>query len=100
MSAALPPGNDVAPGWGWSFQILPFLEQEPLYRLRTNPNQPVVASPILAQKLSVYICPSDIQSEPFQVATVKSIGTPSALDRTVMPGSFTGAGLVICSQAG
>lgn len=40
------------------------------------------------------------QSEPFQVATVKSIGTPSALDRTVMPGSLTGVGLVICSQAG
>jgi hypothetical protein len=41
-----------------------------------------------------------VQSEPFQVDTVKSMGTPSLLDRTVMPGSSTGVGLVICSHAG
>src|SRR5436305_6508397 len=46
FTAALPPGNDVAPGWGSPFHIPPFLEQEPLYRQRANPNQPVTASPV------------------------------------------------------
>src|SRR5213083_2659544 len=32
FTATAPPGGDVSPGWGWSFYILPHLEQDSLYR--------------------------------------------------------------------
>jgi prepilin-type N-terminal cleavage/methylation domain-containing protein/prepilin-type processing-associated H-X9-DG protein len=61
------PGGDVSPGWGWGFYILPYIEQNDLFQSQTNLNQSVAASPLLGQKISPYMCPSDIQSELFQV---------------------------------
>src|SRR5262245_62017066 len=66
FTAVAPPGGDPSPGWGWSFYILPHIEQDNLYRA-ANQSQPVTASPVVAQKVKVYMCPSDIQSENFQV---------------------------------
>src|SRR5947209_15112136 len=34
------PDNDVGPGWGWASQLLPFLEQDNVYR-QINFKQPV-----------------------------------------------------------
>ena len=67
FTAVAGPGGDVSPGWGWSFYILPYIEQDPLFRSQTNLNQPVTFSPLLRQKISIYSCPSDTQTEPFQV---------------------------------
>jgi prepilin-type N-terminal cleavage/methylation domain-containing protein/prepilin-type processing-associated H-X9-DG protein len=67
FTAVAGPGGDVSPGWGWAFYILPYIEQENLYRSQANLNQSVAASRLLQQKISLYICPSDIQSDPFQV---------------------------------
>ncbi len=61
------PGGDVSPGWGWGFFILPFIEQDNLFRLQTDQTHPVSASPLLQQMISVYVCPSDSQNELFQV---------------------------------
>src|SRR6201990_234845 len=47
FTGAAPPGGDVAPGWGWSFYILPYLEQASLFQSQSNLNQPVNASPLL-----------------------------------------------------
>ncbi len=66
FTATAAPGGDVAPGWGWSFYILPYLEQDALYRSQ-NTNQSVAASPLLAKVLATYMCPSDLQNQPFQV---------------------------------
>ena len=49
-----------APGWGWAFHILPFVEQDNLYRGVPNLNQSLRDSPVLAQTVKVYMCPSDI----------------------------------------
>lgn len=67
FTAIAGPGGDVSPGWGWAFYILPYIEQENSFRSQTNLNQSVAASPLLRQKVKIYSCPSDIQTEPFQV---------------------------------
>ena len=67
FTAFAPPGGDVAPGWGWSFYILPYLEADNVYRSQADLNLPVIASPLLAQPMKMYLCPSDIQRAPFQV---------------------------------
>jgi prepilin-type N-terminal cleavage/methylation domain-containing protein len=64
--ATLPPGNDVAPGWGWGFFILPYIEQDPLFRSQ-DPTKPVTTSPLLATVLPTFLCPSDLANEPYQL---------------------------------
>jgi prepilin-type N-terminal cleavage/methylation domain-containing protein/prepilin-type processing-associated H-X9-DG protein len=59
--AFAPPSDgatDTAPGWGWGAFILPYLEQEPLYR-QIDFNQPVSASPAAQVMLKLYLCPND-----------------------------------------
>jgi prepilin-type N-terminal cleavage/methylation domain-containing protein len=67
FTAVAPPGGDVAPGWGWSFWVLPYIEQDNLFRQQTDLTQTVTASPLLRQKVKVYQCPADLQTELFQV---------------------------------
>jgi prepilin-type N-terminal cleavage/methylation domain-containing protein/prepilin-type processing-associated H-X9-DG protein len=55
------PDNDVGPGWGWAAYLLPFLEQDSLYR-QINFKQPVgtgVNAQISQLPLAVFQCPSD-----------------------------------------
>src|SRR5215468_1372940 len=61
------PGGNTMPGWGWAFHILPFLEQDNLYKSVPNLNQSLRDSPVLAQKVKLYLCPSDIIREPLKV---------------------------------
>jgi prepilin-type N-terminal cleavage/methylation domain-containing protein len=67
---SLPPGyqaalpytdgeTDTAPGWGWGAFLLPFLEQDNLYRL-LNFSQSVPNSPAIQTVVKVYLCPSDV----------------------------------------
>jgi prepilin-type N-terminal cleavage/methylation domain-containing protein len=59
-----------SPGWGWGAELLPFVEQDPLYRAAGvattsfggGPPPPVTASPTPQTQtaLKVYRCPSDI----------------------------------------
>jgi prepilin-type N-terminal cleavage/methylation domain-containing protein/prepilin-type processing-associated H-X9-DG protein len=50
--------TDTAPGWGWGAFILPYLEQDPLYR-QINFSQPVSASTVPQAMLKLYLCPND-----------------------------------------
>lgn len=50
--------TDTAPGWGWAAFLLPYLEQDPLYR-QINFQQPISASPAAQVSLKLYLCPSD-----------------------------------------
>jgi prepilin-type N-terminal cleavage/methylation domain-containing protein/prepilin-type processing-associated H-X9-DG protein len=59
--------TDTAPGWGWGTYILPYLEQDNLYRQITL-TQPMTASTAIQTPLKVYLCPSDlVQPTPFAV---------------------------------
>src|SRR5262249_47467382 len=55
------PDNDVGPGWGWAAFLLPFIEQDNVYK-QINFNQPVgtgVNAQISQLPLAIYQCPSD-----------------------------------------
>jgi prepilin-type N-terminal cleavage/methylation domain-containing protein/prepilin-type processing-associated H-X9-DG protein len=58
-------GNGLSPGWGWSSKILPFLEQDNLYKQLGVDVVPfstlTLAGPtaLMKTKLTVFRCPSD-----------------------------------------
>ncbi len=51
--------TDTSPGWGWAAFILPYIEQDNVYR-QLNFNQPVQNSPTIQTMLKVFLCPSDL----------------------------------------
>ena len=51
--------TDTVLGWGWSAYILPFIEQDNLYR-QLNFSKPVQNSPSIQTMVKVYLCPSDV----------------------------------------
>src|SRR5207247_354291 len=61
----LPPGYTAAasfpstsPGWGWAVYLLPYIEQENLYR-QLDFRQPLEGQPAVQSIVSIYLCPSD-----------------------------------------
>src|SRR5262245_9183353 len=63
VNNALPPGYrasaaypDTTPGWGWSALILPYVEQENLFR-QINLNAPVQSQSAIQTFVKVYQCP-------------------------------------------
>jgi prepilin-type N-terminal cleavage/methylation domain-containing protein/prepilin-type processing-associated H-X9-DG protein len=68
--------TDTAPGWGWAAFILPFLEQDSLYR-QLNFALPAENSPAIQTRIKVYLCPSD-QTPAGMFAVVDAFGTTRA----------------------
>jgi prepilin-type N-terminal cleavage/methylation domain-containing protein/prepilin-type processing-associated H-X9-DG protein len=63
------PDQDMGPGWGWAAFLLPYVEQDPLFR-QINLTVPVgtgVNAMLSGQGLSIYQCPSDPLQQPFPV---------------------------------
>jgi prepilin-type N-terminal cleavage/methylation domain-containing protein len=63
------PDNDVGPGWGWAAFLLPFLEQETVYK-QIDFTQPVGMGDNVAisqYPLAIYQCPSDPLQQAFPV---------------------------------
>jgi prepilin-type N-terminal cleavage/methylation domain-containing protein len=52
-------GTDTTPGWAWGAMLLPFAEQDNLYR-EYNLGGPVEATPGIATRVKMFVCPSDI----------------------------------------
>jgi prepilin-type N-terminal cleavage/methylation domain-containing protein/prepilin-type processing-associated H-X9-DG protein len=69
--------TDTAPGWGWAAFLLPYIEQERLYR-QLDFAKPVQNSPGIQTLIKIYLCPSDLYpSAPF--AVTDPFGTSIAL---------------------
>jgi prepilin-type N-terminal cleavage/methylation domain-containing protein/prepilin-type processing-associated H-X9-DG protein len=62
--------SDTVPGWGWAAYILPYIEQEPLYKSIdfTQPVESSTNAAAIQTMIPLYLCPSDIlPSGPFPV---------------------------------
>jgi prepilin-type N-terminal cleavage/methylation domain-containing protein len=70
INQGLPPGYraslaysdgaiDTAPGWGWAAFILPYIEQDNVYR-QLALNLPVQNSPAIQTMVKLFLCPSDL----------------------------------------
>jgi prepilin-type N-terminal cleavage/methylation domain-containing protein len=51
--------SDTSPGWGWAAFILPYIEQDNIYR-QLNFNQPAQSSQAIQSMVKVFLCPSDL----------------------------------------
>jgi prepilin-type processing-associated H-X9-DG protein/prepilin-type N-terminal cleavage/methylation domain-containing protein len=67
--------TDTAPGWGWAAFLLPYIEQDNLYR-QLNFAQPVQKSPAIQAVVKTYLCPSDAYPP-------AAFGVPDAFGTTV-----------------
>ncbi len=84
---ALAPYPDTAPGWGWGAFLLPYIEQDNVYR-QIDFRQPVENSPAIRTVLKTFLCPSDLPPDgPFTVTdgsfTPLTMAAPSSYAATV-----------------
>jgi prepilin-type N-terminal cleavage/methylation domain-containing protein/prepilin-type processing-associated H-X9-DG protein len=77
--------TDTAPGWGWGAYLLPFLEQDNLFR-QLNLALPVASSPAITSRVGVFVCPADL-APPGAFAVPDDFGNPVA---TAAPSSYAG----------
>ena len=71
-------GDSLGPGWGWAAHLLPYVEQDPLYktiRLDLDIAHPANAAPRV-QSLPVYLCPSDNPPGPTFTVVSDDAGAP------------------------
>jgi prepilin-type N-terminal cleavage/methylation domain-containing protein/prepilin-type processing-associated H-X9-DG protein len=78
---------DTTPGWGWGALLLPYLEQDNLYR-QINLSQPLENSPAIQTMVKVYLCPSDsLPPGPFPITSATggtiALAAPSSYAATV-----------------
>ncbi|MBI3407770.1 MAG: DUF1559 domain-containing protein [Planctomycetes bacterium] len=69
VNKVLPPGysasgpyvdgaTDTSPGWGWAAYILPYVEQDTLFR-QIDLTKPIETQPAIQNTVRVFLCPSD-----------------------------------------
>jgi prepilin-type N-terminal cleavage/methylation domain-containing protein/prepilin-type processing-associated H-X9-DG protein len=74
-STVLLDGEDGGPGWSWGAQLLPFMEQSPLFKLVNTqvPIEGVAAAAVRMKQVPNFICPSDSELEP--IVDIPMIGS-------------------------
>jgi prepilin-type N-terminal cleavage/methylation domain-containing protein/prepilin-type processing-associated H-X9-DG protein len=80
--------SDSSPGWGWEAFLLPYIEQDNVYR-QINLYQPLQAQPgVVGTMIKTYLCPSDLSPDaPFAVTdaggALVTYAAPSSYAATV-----------------
>jgi prepilin-type N-terminal cleavage/methylation domain-containing protein/prepilin-type processing-associated H-X9-DG protein len=68
--------SDCSPGWGWAAYLLPYLEQDNIYKA-IDFNQPITATVnagAIARTIPFYVCPSDeVPTEAFKVTNAANV---------------------------
>jgi prepilin-type N-terminal cleavage/methylation domain-containing protein/prepilin-type processing-associated H-X9-DG protein len=89
------PDGDVGPGWGWCAHLLPYIEQDTIYK-QIDFKQPVgagVNAQISQFTIPIFLCPSDAFDQPVPIYD----STFSQPFTTVAHGNYVGcAGWVEC----
>ncbi|HMF10656.1 MAG TPA: DUF1559 domain-containing protein [Gemmataceae bacterium] len=82
------PDNDVGPGWSWASFLLPYLEQDNLYKqIKFNVGVGIgVNVQVSQQTLTVFLCPSEPNRDTFDIYD-STFTTPIA---TVARGNYLG----------
>jgi prepilin-type N-terminal cleavage/methylation domain-containing protein/prepilin-type processing-associated H-X9-DG protein len=92
----------TSPGWGWGAFLLPYIEQQDLYR-QIDFNKPLESQPVIGSLIGAFLCPADTTPEaPFEITdatfTPICLAAPSSYAATVGPDADdvadpTGSGL-------
>jgi prepilin-type N-terminal cleavage/methylation domain-containing protein/prepilin-type processing-associated H-X9-DG protein len=85
-------GNDTGPGWGWAAYLLPYVEQDNLYR-QINLALPIenAANAIArVQVIKTYLCPADAVPASVSVGPRSASGQLAATTCTVAPANYIG----------
>src|SRR5262249_38445814 len=90
----LAPYPDTTPGWGWGAFLLPYLEQDNLYR-QLDFNKPVQSAPAVQTVVPVFLCPADM-GPPTPFALTDAAFTQVAL---AAPSSYVATGGPDASEA-
>ncbi len=71
-------GSDTGPGWGWAAFLLPYVEQEPLFRSVQfdQPIESAVNAGARLTSLKVYLCPADNPPPTFTALKRDLLGNP------------------------
>jgi prepilin-type N-terminal cleavage/methylation domain-containing protein/prepilin-type processing-associated H-X9-DG protein len=77
----------TSPGWGWGALLLPYIEQDPLYK-QFDLTKPVETSPAIQSIVPLYLCPADlVPRTPFTVTdatfTPITLAAPSSYAASV-----------------
>ena len=84
------PYPETTPGWGWAAFLLPYIEQENLYR-QIDFRQPVEKSSAIQTPLAIFQCPSDeppVPDFPLTDVTFAPMCTASEVDAPTGDGVF------------
>ncbi|MBI1914999.1 MAG: DUF1559 domain-containing protein [Planctomycetes bacterium] len=54
--------TDTAPGWGWAAFLLPYIEEDPLFR-QLDFSRPIQNSPAVEKLVKLYLCPADVYQQ-------------------------------------
>jgi prepilin-type N-terminal cleavage/methylation domain-containing protein/prepilin-type processing-associated H-X9-DG protein len=86
-------GNETGPGWGWAAYLLPYVEQDNLYRqiTLTLPIEHSANASPRTQLLKVYLCPADAAPTSVAVGPRASNGSLLSTTCTVAPANYVGS---------